>query len=257
MWTKLALAALALSAAAPAYAQYSHVPFHERPREVAELALDVLDGKAVAVPETDVPLAAAVAALLLVSEIGLAEAFEEAVAGDEDTGAEGEGGDAAEDGYATAHEMLHIVRPWISAVPADAETRDLIARLDALLPTPDRPDDLDADPEAAEVVAQALVGRLESAADADLYLGRDLARALETVGLLSREACEDGAGRGARIAAFYFEDALEAPLSVLAPEPALEIEAQLETMETGAADCARLAAGFDAAKIKIFPGERP
>lgn len=241
----LALAVTPALAPAPAAADYTHAPFHDRPFEVGDTALRVLAGAPVPVPEGDVPLAAAVAALLLLSEVGLAEAFEEAV----------EGGD--EEDYRAAHALLQTLRPWVEAVPQDAETADLMARLDALMPSPDRPERLDADPEAAEVVAQALVGRLERAADADLYLGRDLGRAMETVAELAAEGCRvaDAAReRRFEIAALYFEDALEAPLSVVAPDEAEAIEEGLDALRAGdLSACDAVGGAFADARQRLIP----
>lgn len=244
---------LALAAAvSPAVAGYAHQPFHDRPLEVADLALQVLEGAPVPVPVPvpgDGPLAAAVAALLLVSELGLAEAYEEAV----EAGA-GEEGRAA---YAAAHGLLQTVKPWIAALPQDAELTDLLARLDALMPGPERPAALDADPEAAEVLAQALVGRLERVADADLYLGRDLGRAMETVAQLAVQACaSDPAARPRRvqIGALYFEDALEAPLSVLAAGPGERIEEGFAALHAGDLSvCGDMEDAFLAAHRMVFP----
>jgi len=170
------------------------------------------------------------------------------------------GKSAQEDGYAVAHALWQALTPWLAVLPLDAEGRDLIARLDALLPTPQRPASLDSDPEAAEVLAQALVGQMERAADADLYLGRDLARAMDTVADLAARGCAAApAGRGAvlGITALYFEDSLDAPLSILAAGPAARIAAALAALDPPAGDpaqaCADLAAGFADARREVFP----
>lgn len=254
---RIALCAALAVWTAPAWAGYTHAPFHDRPYDVADTALRVLDGEAVTVPTDDVPLAAAVAALLLISEVGLAEAFEEAVGQNDDEDDNEDETAAEEDGYATAYAMLQTVRPWIAAVPADPEITDLMARLEALMPTADRPDKLDADPEAAEVVAQALVGQLERAANADLYLGRDLARAMETVSQLAAHGCaydEATRPRWFEIASLYFEDALEAPLSVMAAHPSEEIEQGLEALHEGdLSACKPVSEAFADAKRRLFP----
>lgn len=261
MWTKrLVPLTICAAWAAPACADYTHAPFHDRPFEVAKLALAVLDDPDVPVPAHDTPLVAAVAALLLVSEIGLAEAFEEAVGGDDDDD-DDEVDDALDnDGYATAYGLLKTIKPWFAAIPQSSESRDLIARLDALMPTPERPAKLDSDPEAAEVLAQALVGHLERAADADLYLGRDLARAIDTVSGLAAQGCAqatEGHEEVFHIAALYFEDSLEAPLSIMAAAPAERIEDALAQLTTATGEvsgtCQDLLAGFSDARKVMFP----
>jgi len=156
--------------------------------------------------------------------------------------------------------VLQRLKPWFAAIPQSSESRDLIARLDALMPTPARPSKLDSDPEAAEVLAQALVGHLERAADADLYLGRDLARAMDTVAALAATACAQASQDRAKVfhvSALYFEDSLEAPLSILAAAPAERIENALEELITTTGDvsgaCTDLAAGFSEARKVMFP----
>ena len=247
MWSDRAFLSIALAAlVTPAAANYAQSPFHERPFEIADLALTVLDSKEpVTVPTDDVPLAAAVAAFLLISELGLAEAFEEAVEEKED------------EAYAKAYALLQTVWPWVAAVPQDAEVEDLMARLAALMPTAERPERLDADPEAAEVMAQALVGQMERAANVDLYLGRDLARAIDTVARLAAEGCARGAEERARwfeVTAIYFEDALEAPLSVMASEEAEAIEEGIEALQAGdLSACEVVTLAFDQANRRLFP----
>lgn len=260
MWTeRIALGVTLAGLATQATADYAHAPFHDRPVDVADLALRVLDGEAVAVPSDDVPLAAAVAAMLLISERGLAEAYEEAVGGDDDADEDGDDGAGEEEGdaYASAHATLEAARPWIVAVPQDAELADLLTRLESLMPTPERPASLDADPEAAEVLAQALVGQLERAADADLYLGRDLGRALDTVAGIAAQGCAaapDARPRLFEVAALYFEDALEAPLSVMTPDAAGRIEDGFEAAPDGdAAVCDTLVAAFGETRERLFP----
>lgn len=160
-------------------------------------------------------LRGAVASLLLVSEVGLAEAYEE--------GAEGE-----LEGYPVGWAALQRVkaiaaelRPEMSESAA-ADADDAVDRLDALFPTADPPERFASDPEEAESLAHRLVALIEEGADADLYFGRDLPRALDTVRGLAAAGCADpdpsiGAETIA-IAAFFHEDALANPLGVLAPD---------------------------------------
>lgn len=262
MWIDRIASAAGLAAlAVPAAADYARAPFQDRPLEVATLAFRVLEGEAVEVPAEDIPLAAAVASFLLISELGLAEAYEEAVGGGEDEDEEEIGEEGEEpDAYIVAYALLQAIRPWIAAVPQNPDLVELTARLDALLPTPERPAKLDSDPEAAEVVAQALVGQLESAANADLYLARDLQRAMDTVSAIAATGCASGQTdrtHTIRAAAVYFEDSLEAPLSVMAAEPAERIEDALDLLLGDEGDatraCVDLAAAFADAKRIMFP----
>jgi hypothetical protein len=255
MWTdRIALSAALAALLTPAVANYANAPFQDRPYEVADLALRVLDGEALAPPTDDASLAAAVAAMLLVSELGVAEAYEEIFAAeDEDESDEAEDGDP----YAKAYAQLQTLRPWIAVLPQDAELADLVARLDALMPTAEQPAVMDADPEAAEVVAQALVGRLERVANANLYLGRDLSRAMQTVSQLAAHGCahnEAARPRWFQIAALYFEEALEAPLSVMAAQEAERIEDGFDALQDGdMAACDAVGTAFVDARERLFP----
>jgi hypothetical protein len=120
MWTdRIALGAALAALVTPAVATYANAPFQDRPYEVADLALRVLDGEELMPPTGDMSLAAAVAAMLLVSELGVAEAYEGIFeAEDEDESDEAEEGDP----YAKAYAQLQVVRPWIAALPQDART---------------------------------------------------------------------------------------------------------------------------------------
>ena len=181
---------------------------------------------------------AALAATLLLSEEGVAEAYEEA--------AEGEAG-----AYPFAWAALGRVRPL---VPETEETAATLARLDALLPGPERPGRLASDPEEAEGHAQMLVGLMEPLADAELYPGRDLGAALTTVADLAARGC--GAAHGPEvgaelmlIAAGRYEETLGATLGVLAPGAHEAIAGALEAP----GDCAALAAGLERAGEALAP----
>lgn len=213
---------------------------------------EVVAGVRAAPGTGDAAFTGAVAALLLVSEVGLAEAFEEAVEGDEGA-------------YAVAFATLREVRALVDSLALEgdvaADAAELMGRLDTLMPTPEPPARMASDPEEGEVYAQALVGVLERATDADLYLGRDLARALSTIGHLAREGCaadDPAAGREIiAIAALYHEDALEAPLSVMAPEEQEAAEDAFDDLLEGAAPstdaCGTLSAAIDGAAARLFP----
>lgn len=265
MWTeRFSCLAFCATLAVPASAQYASAPFHDRPIEVGRAALAVFDGEEIEIPAQDPALAAAVAAMLLISEDGLAEAYEEAVEGSEDDEADDDA-TIENDPYMRAFMLLQMVRAWIAVLPTDsgsqAAIEDLMARLDVLMPSPEVPEHLDADPEAAEGLAQALVGVLETAADADLYLGRDLRRAIETIVGLVETTCHltdiAESRQNFRVVALFHENTLEAPLSVMAPDSAEEIEEALDLLaqqpEGPSEACELLAAAYAEASDVLFP----
>jgi hypothetical protein len=189
---------------------------------------------------------AAVASLLLVSEAGLAEAYEEGADGDIWS-------------YPVAWAMFQQVRAISTQISAGAgaqtvmDLEDTIERLAGLIAEADPPERFAADPEEGEAYAHRIVGLLEQAADADLYLSRDLPRALRTVRALAVEACSNGQVdiEGIAIAAFYHEDALENPLSILASDAQSAAEDAYEALLDAEGDaeeaCGQLIAAFDAA----------
>lgn len=252
------LAGLAATCATAQQAETPALPFVQNPTEIAVVAMALADGDDVALPENDHVFTAAVVALLLTSEVGIAELYEDVVEGGGD-------GDAGSDPYANAYALLQTLKGLIQTLPdarGDADVNDLLARLNALMPTPQRPASLDADPEAGEVIGQALVGALERATGAELYLARDLRRGMQTVAHLVAHGCN---ARGFdhqpdalfTAAAFYFENDLEAPMSIMASAEAKIIEAGIETLvETGPVDidaCFDVDDAFDTAMTAMFP----
>ena len=241
-----------------ARAETPALPFVQSPTEIAVAAMALADGNDVALPENDDVFAAGVVALLLTSEVGVAELYEDVVGGDDD-------GDTGDDPYADAYALLLTLNSLIQTLPdahSDADVADLLARLNALMPTPQRPATLDADPEAAEVIGQALVGALERATGAELYLARDLRRGMQTVAHLVAHGCNargfDHQSEALFAAAtFYFENDLEAPMSIMASAEAEIIEAGIGTLvETGSGDidaCFDVDDAFDAAMTVMFP----
>lgn len=176
---------------------------------------------------------AAVMSLLLVSETSVSEAYEEA----------GEGSAAD---YMVGWGMLQRIKArWDEVRPPDggqsAEGVDeAIAALDELFSTADPPKKFVSDLEEAEAHAQRLVGFLESTMAADLYPGRDLRQAAATVRELAGKGCanflqgELDTGRESLvIAAFYYDNTLQAPLSVLAPEAQAEVVSTLGRFGSG------------------------
>lgn len=263
MWIKPILTATAVLAGTSLSAEGFARPFVTQPTLIAMQAMALAEGADGVTEGQEPEFKAAVLALLLVSELGLAEAFEEAVAGGDDDEHEEDG--EAGDPYGRAYDLLQSVHRLIVSLPGvgeNAEVVDLLGRLDALMPTPERPARLDADPEAAEVIAQALVGVLERELRTELYLGRDLGTALQTIAHMVAHACnargfDHEAGSLVSAAAFYFEETLEAPLSVMMPEAGETIEEALDRLEDSQSvdldACFDLSLAFDDV-AQLFPG---
>lgn len=186
-------------------------------------------------PEDSPGFRAALMAGLLLDEGGVAEGYEEAVAGD-----------AA--AYAKGYFALQRVEElWqglaARATPEQAaEVEATLAILDGLFPAPALPAALSPDPEQAEAPAQQLVGLLETVADAELYPGRDLAGATALVRDLAARGCDTlGSGDAAigreelAIAAAFYVQTLADTLGVLAPEAGEAIWSNLEAAGAGAA----------------------
>lgn len=241
-----------------ARAETPALPFVQSPTEIAVAAMALAGGDDVALAQNDQAFAAAVTALLLTSEVGVAELYEDVVGGDDD-------GDGGSDPYADAYALRQTLNGLIQTLPDardDADVNDLLARLNALMPTPQRPATLDADPEAAEVIGQALVGALERATGAELYLARDLQRGMQTVAHLVAHGCnargfDHEAEALFTAAAFYFENDLEAPMSIMASVEAEIIETGIATLVgTGSGDidaCFDVDDAFDTAMTVMFP----
>lgn len=183
-----------------------------------------------------VPFQAALMAALLLDEGGVAESYEEASEGD-----------AA--AYAIGWAALQRVKAlWARVKGAGApetvaEAEAMIAILDGLFPSETPPETLSPDPEEAEGPSHRLVGLLEVVADANLYPGRDLARAAGLVADLADQGCAAiAAGEGPKgletlaIAAAYHEQALADTLGVIAPEAAEAVDENLEPLEDGEAE---------------------
>lgn len=196
---------------------------------------------------------AALAATLLLSEGGVAGAYEEA--------AEGEAG-AYPFGralLARVAEIWRAIRPTDGSAASD-EVDAALARLGALFPAPTPPGRLAADPEEAEAHAQALVGRLETIADADLYPGRDLPGALAVAGEVAGSGCDalaaGDAGLGAEriaVAGLHYEETLGATLGLLAPDAHEAVEGALDRLPSDPAACAALDAALGRARDALAP----
>lgn len=117
---------------------------------------------------------------------------------------------------------------------SDRDADELLARLSALLPAEPDGAATFSDPEVAEVLVQALVGLLESALGADQHLSRDLPRALNIVNALAASGCRKTdlvlGLETLTISRFIYEDALQAPLSVLAAPPHATAERSYDSL---------------------------
>lgn len=179
---------------------------------------------------------AAMMASLLLEEGGVAEGYEEATGGEAQA-------------YATGYFALQRVKALWQGLAGKAspqqvgEVEAMLAMLDGLFPTQEMPERLSPDPEQAEAPAQQLVGLLEGVADAELYLGRDLAAAAGVVHDLAVQGCGSlEAGKEAvgveelQIAAAYYDQTVSDTLGLIAPEAAETIKEGLGEVGEGEAD---------------------
>ena len=201
---------------------------------------------------------AALMASLLLDEGGVAEGYEEATKGEAQA-------------YASGYFALQRVKASWKALAKHAspeqaaEVTASLALLDGLFPSQQTPEHLSADPEQAEAPAQQLVGLLEGVADAELYLGRDLAVAAGVVHDLTAEGCaslkqkKEALGiERLRIAAAYYGQTVRDTLGLLAPEAAATIKAGLKEVDEGEADelaeaCGPLLAALAEGKAALTP----
>ncbi len=164
----------------------------------------------------------------------------------------------------TLDRVLVLFAPFRADMPPELghDADEVMARLGALLPAEPDGAATFSDPEEAEVLAQALVGLLERALGADLYLSRDLQQALDTVSGLAASGCREtdpALGRETlAISQFYYRDALQAPFSVLAAASHTTAETSYDTLLAGdgaldAPACASLTDALAAAAETIFP----
>jgi len=234
-------------------------------KDAAEAAEEVIRltpaarGKLMTDAVADTPsFQAALMASLLLDEGGIAEGYEEATQGKASA-------------YATNYFALQRVKSlWEGlagrASPQQAaEVAATIAILDGLFPSQETPERLSPDPEQAEAPAQQLVGLLEGVADAELYLGRDLAAAATVVcdvaakGCASLEAGKEALGvEELRIAAGYYDQTVRDTLGMMAPETAAAIAEALEEVDEGGADeaaeaCSPLLEGLAEGRAALTP----
>ena len=201
---------------------------------------------------------AALMASLLLDEGGVAEGFEEASEGEASA-------------YTLGYVALQRVKAlWegLSGQASPQQAADVAAMfvlLDALFPTAEMPEQISPDPEQAEAPAQQLVALLEGVADAELYLGRDLAAAMTVVNDVAAQGCAalaaGQAGLGVeklRIAAAYYDQTVVDTLGMIAPDTAAVIAEALEEVDEGEADelaeaCGPLLQGLAAGRTALTP----
>ena len=201
---------------------------------------------------------AALMASLLLDEGGVAEGFEE-----------------ASEGEASAYTLGYVALQRVKALweglsgqaspQQAADVAAMFALLDALFPTEEMPEQISPDPEQAEAPAQQLVALLEGVADAELFLGRDLAAAMTVVNDVAAQGCASlaagKAGLGVeqlRIAAAYYDQTVVDTLGMIAPDAAAAIAEGLEEVEEGEADelaeaCGPLLQGLAAGRTALTP----
>jgi hypothetical protein len=234
-------------------------------KDAAEPAEDVIRlteearGKLLTAAVADTPaFQAAVMASLLLEEGGVAEGYEEATEGEASA-------------YATGYFALQQVKALWDRLAGQASPQQatdveaMLAMLDGLFSSQGMPERLSPDPEQAEAPAQQLVGLLEGVADAELYLGRDLATAAAVVHDLAVQGCASlGAGKEAlgveelRIAAAYYDQTVRDTLGMMAPEAAAAIGEGLEALDERKADeaakaCGPLLQAFAADRTALTP----
>lgn len=228
-WTRFASA---LTAADPGLADKVEEAF-----EATEDAVEPADAVAAALPLAlearavvsesrveDPAFAGAVMVLLLVSETGVAEGWEEA--------AEGEVGAYAVGwaGMPRLYELWAIIEPQANETQR-FEIEDQLGELQGLFERPTPPNMDGADPEAGEGAAVHVAGFLEDATGAWLFPDRDLPALLDRTRTVAVDACaayeaDDDLLGDAHLAwaAFAFEEYLAGTLALFAPEPTEEIE---------------------------------
>lgn len=234
-------------------------------KDIAEPAEEVIRlsekarGELLTPAVTDMPgFQAALMASLLLDEGGVAEGYEEATEGEASA-------------YAVGYFALQRIK-WLweglagrASPQQSTDVKAMLAMLDELFPSQDMPERLSSDPEQAEAPAQQLVGLLEGIADAELYLGRDLAAATAVVHDLAVKGCTLlEAGKEAlgveelRVAAAYYGQTVRDTLGMMAPEAAAAIAEVLEELDEGEADevantCGPLLEAFAAGQASLAP----
>lgn len=187
--------------------------------------------RAALVPDalTDRGLVAGTISLLLLSEQGVAEAYEEAVAEDPDE-------------YPLGWAEVQGVRELWAVLAAEADDKlrgdveDALAELDELFSKPLPAGELRGDPEDAEEPSHRIVALLERISDARLYPDRDLGVLAGHALSQARQGCEDLAagrqlmGNERLLAAEVSYEYLADLAGLLAPETHAKVEESLEVL---------------------------
>lgn len=228
-WTRFAHA---LTTAAPGLAEevaeaFEAIEDADQPADAVRAALPLaLEARAVvSEPRVEDPaFAGAVMVLLLMSETGVAEGWEEA--------AEGEVGAYAVGwaGMPRLYELWAVIEPQANETQR-FEIEDQLGELQALFENPTPPNMDGADPEEGEGAAVHVSGFLEDATGAWLFPDRDLPALLDRTRTVAVDACgaydagDDLAGDAHLAwAGFAFEEYLAGTLGMFAPEPTDAIE---------------------------------
>jgi hypothetical protein len=198
---------------------------------------------------SDPAFVAALISQLLLSEEGVAEGYEEAVA--EDPGAFPLGWAALQ----RVEELWPLLATSVAPEFA-GEVEEALSELDQLFPAVVPGAALSGDPEDAEEPSHRIVALLERASDARLYPDRDLAGLAGQVRELAGQGCEDSEagrallGRERLRAAQTSYEYLADLAGLLAPEPHAGVEEAFEALgeadvEAGSA-CGELLEALDA-----------
>jgi hypothetical protein len=167
---------------------------------------------------------AALVSNLLLADDGVAETYEDA--------AEGEVWEYPGSWAALQHvKSLWAELESTASEEQRAEIEEALEHLDSLFPSPEPPSALLGDPEEAEEPAHRVVALLERITGADLYPGRDFGRVATLIATLVQRGCEAYATSQERLgherimgARFFYDEALSALVSVLAPERDHEVQ---------------------------------
>jgi hypothetical protein len=197
----------------------------------------------------DPAFVAALISQLLLSEEGVAEGYEEAVAEDPD---------AFPLGWAALQRVEQLWQLLATSVAPEfaGEVDEALAELDRLFPAVVPGAALTGDPEDAEEPSHRIVALLERASDARLYPDRDLAGLAGQVRELAGQGCEDLAagmtllGRERLRAAEMSYEYLADLAGLLAPEPDAGVEEAFEALDEAEAEtgsvCGELLEALDA-----------
>ncbi|MDB2663101.1 hypothetical protein N9Y61_04610 [Paracoccaceae bacterium] len=196
--------------------------------------------------EVDLDVRAASLSLILVSEDGLSEFYEEAVEGEEIF-------------FELAKETLKTVESSIEQISEDKDVLAALAGLQDLFPGKSEKSRLDLDPEAAEGAGHELIAALEKGLSLDLYFSRSFNVGIERFHDLVITACDivddNHLKESISVANFYFENEIEATLSVLLPDENEDVSEIFDLNKTNQSDiCPELNYTLQTVQDKLFAG---